>query len=125
MRFHALDSRAASTGRVTEPSRLLAGALRGGPLDNGDDVLVLSFELILVQAQYSPCRFVQAIELPTVVGEAVADDLRRGSWGLGPNPGKWTRLVPGWEHSGCCCKLAFSTKTADPVPALCCTLTNS
>ncbi|MEY8578355.1 hypothetical protein AALI21_08620 [Corynebacteriaceae bacterium 6-324] len=25
----------------------------------------------------------------------------------------------------CCCKLAFSTKTADPVPALRCTLTNS
>ena len=26
---------------------------------------------------------------------------------------------------GCCCKLAFSTKMADPVPALRCTLTNS
>ncbi|OAH29714.1 hypothetical protein AYJ05_10025 [Corynebacterium stationis] len=25
----------------------------------------------------------------------------------------------------CCCKLAFSSKTADPVPALHCTLTNS
>src|SRR5699024_4342230 len=34
------------------------------------------------------------------------------------------RALDSTEERRCCCKLAFSAKTADPVPALRCTLTN-